>query len=65
MQPTTSNNDSWSVFLYHVQNQADFDNLFINGRGFICLVLGPFKDEFDFLQEFLQKHLQELKMAYQ
>ena len=35
MQTTTSNSDSWPVFPYHVHNQAGFDNLFINGRGFI------------------------------
>ena len=37
MQPTTSNTDSRPVFPYHVHNQADFDNPFINGRGFIYL----------------------------
>ena len=37
MQPTTSNNDSRPIFPYHVHNQADFDNPFINGRGFIYL----------------------------
>ena len=30
MQPTTSNNDSQPIFPYHVNNQASFDNLFIN-----------------------------------
>ena len=39
MQPTTSNNHSLSVFPYHVYNQAGFENLFINGRGFIYLKL--------------------------
>ena len=37
MQPTTSTNDSRPIFPYHVHNQADFDNPFINGRGFIYL----------------------------
>ena len=39
MQPTTSNNDSRPVFPYHVRNQGDFDNPFINGRGFIYLCI--------------------------
>ena len=33
---TTSNN-SWPIFPHHAHNQADFENLFINGRGFIYL----------------------------
>ena len=37
MQPPSSNNDSQSVFLYHVHNEADFDSLFINGNDFIYL----------------------------
>ena len=37
MQPTASNNDLWPVFPYHVHNHADFDNPFINGKGFIYL----------------------------
>ena len=37
MQPITSNNDLHSVFPYYFQNQAGFENLFINGRGFIFL----------------------------
>ena len=37
MQSTTSSNDSLPFFPYHVQNQTDFDNPFINGRGFIYL----------------------------
>ena len=37
MQPTTSNSDSRLIFLYHVHNQAGFDNPFINRRGFIYL----------------------------
>ena len=37
MQPTTSNSVSWLIFPYHVHNQADFEKIFINGRGFICL----------------------------
>ena len=39
MQPTTSNNNSPQVFPYHVHNQADFDNPFINGRGFAYLFI--------------------------
>ena len=38
MQPTTSNNDSRPIFPYHVHNQADladFDDLFVNRKGFI------------------------------
>ena len=46
MQPTSSNNGSRSIFPYHVHNQADFDDLFINGRGFICL--GSSKINFSF-----------------
>ena len=37
LQPTTSINHSLSIFPYHVHNQADFDNLFINGEDFIYL----------------------------
>ena len=37
MQLTTSNNDSRPIFPYHVHNQTDFGNSFINGRGFIYL----------------------------
>ena len=48
MQPTTSSNNSWAVFPRYVYNQADFDNPFINGRGFIYL-LEHFEDEFHFL----------------
>ena len=36
-EPTTSNNDSQPIFPYHVHNETDFDNLFINGKGFIYL----------------------------
>ena len=35
MQPTASNSDSRQIFPYHVHNQADIDNPFINGRSFI------------------------------
>ena len=56
MQPTTSYN-SRVIFTYNVHNLADFDNLFINGRGFICL--GILKMSFTF------KYLQELKVAYE
>ena len=37
MQHTISNNDSWPVLPYHAQNQEDFDNSLIKGRGFIYL----------------------------
>ena len=37
MKPTTNNNDSLPIFPYHVYNQADFDNPFINGQSFIYL----------------------------
>ena len=47
MQPTTSNNNSQPVFPYHVHNKADFDNPFINGRGFIYF--GISKMSFTFL----------------
>ena len=30
MQPTTSNNDSRPIFLYHVHKQVDFENPFNN-----------------------------------
>ena len=33
MQPTTINSDSRPIFLYHLHNQAGFDNPSINGRG--------------------------------
>ena len=45
------------VFPCHVHNQADFDNPFINGRGFIYL--GNSKMSFTF------KYLQEFNVAYQ
>ena len=45
MQPITSNNDSRPVFRYHVYNQADFDNPFINWRRFM---FWHYKDEFHF-----------------
>ena len=35
MQTTASNNDSRPVFPYHVHDQTDFYNPFINGRDFI------------------------------
>ena len=35
MQLTTTNNDSRTIFPYYVHNQTDFDNPFINRRGFI------------------------------
>ena len=57
MQPTTSNNSSQPIFPYHVNNQADFDNAFINGRGIIYL--GISKMSFTF------KYLQEFKITYQ
>ena len=53
MQPTTSNNDSRPISPYH--NQIDFDNPFINGRGFIYL--GNLKMSFIF------KYLQEFKVT--
>ena len=46
MQPATSNDDLRPVFPYHVHNQADFNNPFINGKGFIYL---HFEVEFHFL----------------
>ena len=52
MQPTTSTNDSRPIFPYHVHNQADFDNPFINGRGFIYLGLSKMSFTFQYLQEF-------------
>ena len=48
MQPTTSNNHSRPVFPYHVHDQADFDNPYINGEGFIYL--GISKMNFIFLK---------------
>ena len=57
MQPASSNKDSRPIFLYHVHNQAGFDNTFINGRGF--MYLGISKMSFTF------KYLQEFKVAYQ
>ena len=50
MQPTTSSNNLRTIFPYHVHHQADFDNPFINGRGFIYL--GISKITFMYLQEF-------------
>ena len=37
MQPTISHSNSRPVFAYHVHNQEDFDNPFINRKGFIYL----------------------------
>ena len=37
MQPTTSNDDSRPIFLDHDHNQAGFDNIFLNQRGFIYM----------------------------
>ena len=37
IEPTTGNTNSRPIFPYHVNNQAGFDNRFINGRGFIYL----------------------------
>ena len=37
MKPTTSNNDLRLVFPYHVHNRTDFNDFFLNGRGFIYL----------------------------
>ena len=37
IEPTTGNTNSRPIFPYHVNNQAGFDNPFINGRGFIYL----------------------------
>ena len=45
MQPITSNNNLRPVFPYHVYNQADFDNPFINWRRFM---FWHYKDEFHF-----------------
>ena len=56
MQSTTSNNDSRAIFPYHVHNLADFDNHFINGRGFIYLGISKWVS--------LVKCLQEFKLAY-
>ena len=56
MQPTTSNNDSQPIFLYHGHNQADFHNPFIIGRGFIYLGISKMS---------FTKYLQEFKVAYQ
>ena len=36
-QSTASNNDSRPIFPYHVKKQADFENPFIKGKGFIYL----------------------------
>ena len=47
MQPITSKNYSRPIFLYHVRKEADFENLFINRRGFI--LLGIPKMSFTFL----------------
>ena len=46
MQPITSSGDLRPIFHYHVQNQAGFDNPFINERGFIYL--GISKKSFTF-----------------
>ena len=46
MQLTSSDSDPRPIFLYHVHNQAGFDNPFINGRGFIYLGLS--KESFTF-----------------
>ena len=43
---STSNNDSRPIFLCHVYNPADFDNLFFNRKGFIFL--GILKMNFTF-----------------
>ena len=48
MQTTASNNDSRPVFPYHVHDQTDFDNPFINGRDFIYLSIS--KMTFTFLK---------------
>ena len=45
------------VFPYHVHNQADFDNPFVNGRGFIYLDIS--------MMSFTFKYLHEFKVAYQ
>ena len=58
MQPTTSNNDLRLVFSYHVHNQADFDNPFINRKGFIYLRISKLN-----FNSF--KYLQRFKLAYQ
>ena len=42
---------------YHVHNQADFDNPFVNGRGFIYLDIS--------MMSFTFKYLHEFKVAYQ
>ena len=55
LPPTTSNNPR-PDFPYYVQNQADFDNPFINGRGFIYL---------DISKMVFFKYLQKFKVAYQ
>ena len=47
LTPITSNNDSQPVFPYHVHNQADFDNPFINGRGFIYLGISKMSFTFE------------------
>ena len=36
-QPTITTNNSQTIFPDYVHSQADFDNPFINGRGFIYL----------------------------
>ena len=53
MQPTNSNSDSWPTFPYHVHNQADFDNPFINGRGFFTSAFQSWVSLFKDLQEFV------------
>ena len=57
MQPPTSNNDPRPVFPYHIHNQADFGNPFIDERGFIYLGISKMSFTFRYLQEF--------KIAYQ
>ena len=36
-QAASTTNDSRPIFHYYAHNQTDFENLFINGRGFIYL----------------------------
>ena len=57
MQLTSSNSDPWPIFLYHVYNQAGFDNPFIIGRG--CFTWASRR------RVSLFKCLQEFKVAYQ
>ena len=56
MQRTTSNNDSWTIFPYHIYDQADQISLLTEGALFIWAFqswVSLFKD------------LQEFKVAYQ